>query len=87
LARRVRRKSRRATIGKWSRNTVMGLVYLGIGSAVLGVAGAVAQNFAGLATVTIANNTIDLGIIPSIAMAFGSVLMFLKGLRKIGVSL
>lgn len=82
-----RRKSRRATLGKWSRNTVMGLVYLAVGSAVLGVAGAVAQNFAGLATVQIANHTLDLGIIPSIAMAFGSVLMFLKGLRKIGVSL
>jgi len=82
-----RRKSRRATLGKWSRSTILGLVYLLLGASILGIAGMVINQFQGIATVTIANTTLDLGVIPSLALSFGSVLMFLKGLRKVGVSL
>jgi len=87
MARRRARRSRRATIGKWSRNVVMGLVYLVTGAALLGVAGTAASSFAGMAKITILNQTLDLGVIPSIVLGFGSVLLFLKGVRKVGVSL
>jgi len=85
--RRGRRGHRKVTITKWLRSIPLGLVQLGLASALLAIASNVASALSGYMsfTFTINNNTVnvDMGFITGIIIAFAGVFLLMSGLRKV----
>jgi hypothetical protein len=86
---RVSRRKRRhnLTLGKYSKEFVMGLVLMGLAATIMALAGATANALQGYLAfnVTIGSSTVtvDVGFIPPVVMTFGGLLLFLHGFRKV----